>query len=249
MSDGPLLEQLAKLVTDAPDDLIDRIAARWVTVDGPIGELFVAYTDHGIAYVRPASDDVREEFRRRFGRPLLRAARPPAGLASALRTGRTSGIEFDLRELTDFQAEVLRATQAIPRGEVRPYSWIARRINRPRAVRAVGTALATNPVPLLIPCHRVVRSDGSVGEYIFGTELKRHLLHAEDTNLDEAHSLARRGIFYVASDTTGIVCYPTCHHARRIAPSHRKGFRTVVQAETAGYRPCRHCQPAPAAAT
>ncbi|MEY9212388.1 methylated-DNA--[protein]-cysteine S-methyltransferase [Thermobifida halotolerans] len=244
MSDDPLLERLAELVTDAPPELIDRIAARWVTVEGPVGEMFVAYTDQGIAYVRPAGADAPREFRRRFGRPLLRAARPPAGLVPALRTGRATGLRFDLRELSGFQAEVLRAAQTIPRGEVRPYAWIARRINRPRAVRAVGTALATNPVPLLIPCHRVTRSDGSLGEYIFGTETKRRLLRAENANLDEAHDLARKGVFYVGSDTTGVVCYPTCHHARHITPPHRKGFRTIAQAETAGYRPCRHCQPA-----
>ncbi|KUP95187.1 methylated-DNA--[protein]-cysteine S-methyltransferase [Thermobifida cellulosilytica] len=248
MSDEPLLARLAELVTDAPEGLIDRIAARWVTVGGPVGEMFVAYTDHGIAYVRPAGDDARREFRRRFGRPLLPAPRPPAGLVPALRTGDAGGLRFDLRELTPFQAEVLRAARSIPRGEVRPYSWIARRVNRPGAVRAVGTALATNPVPLLIPCHRVVRSDGSPGRYIFGSDLKQHLLRSENVNLDEMHDLARRGVFYLASDTTGVVCFPSCRHARRIAPAHRRGFRTVAQAAAAGYRPCRHCQPAAEAA-
>ncbi len=249
MREEPLEQQLADLAVDAPADLIDRIVARWVTVESPIGELFVAYTDHGIAYVRRHGAEAAEEFRRRFQRPLVRATRPPAGLVSALRRGRSSTLTFDLRGLSDFQVAVLRATRTIPRGEVRPYAWIAQKINRPRAVRAVGTALATNPVPVLIPCHRVVRSDGSPGEYIFGAEVKHRLLHDEGTNLEELHTLARRGIFYVASDTTGIVCHPTCRHARRITPPHRKGFRTFAEAAAAGYRPCQHCQPAPTVAT
>ncbi|RJL32586.1 methylated-DNA--[protein]-cysteine S-methyltransferase [Bailinhaonella thermotolerans] len=238
-----LLDRLADLTTDAPAGLLDRIAARWVRVDGPLGEMSVAFTDHGIAYVRTDPGDFTASFRARFGRPLLPADRPPAGLLPALRTGRTSGLRFDLRGLTDFQRDVLLAARTIPRGEVRPYSWIAHRIGRPKAVRAVGTALGNNPVPLLIPCHRVTRSDGQTGDYVFGREAKETLLRTESVNVDEMRTLAARGVFYVASDTTGVVCFPTCHNARRITPRHRHGFRTLAQAAAAGFRPCRSCHP------
>ena len=107
--------------------------------------------------------------------------------------------------------------------------------------------LARNPVPLLVPCHRVVRSDGSLGGYMFGPAYKVELLQGEGTNLDDVADLTRHGVHYLGSDTTGIVCFPTCHHARRITPAHRSGFATVGAAIAAGYRPCRSCRPAEAA--
>ena len=68
-------------------------------------------------------------------------------------------------KLTDFQWQVLRAALKIPFGETRSYQWIARQIKKPRAVRAVGQALRRNPYPLIIPCHRVIKADGSLGGY------------------------------------------------------------------------------------
>ena len=69
------------------------------------------------------------------------------------------------KQLTDFEWQVLRAALTIPLGETRSYQWIARKIGRPKAVRAVGQALRKNPYPLIIPCHRVVKSDGTLGAY------------------------------------------------------------------------------------
>ncbi|MFC5822613.1 methylated-DNA--[protein]-cysteine S-methyltransferase [Nonomuraea insulae] len=243
MTKDPLLTGLAALAAEPPEGLLDRIAARWVRVPGPIGELAVAFTDHGVAYVH-AGEGFTETFRKRFGRPLLPAARPPAGLLPALRTGRAPGLRLDLRGMSDFQREVLEAARGIPRGEVRPYSWIAARIGRPKAVRAVGTALGHNPVPLLIPCHRVTRSDGVPGDYVFGSAAKERLLLAEGVDLERLRALAGDRVYYLASDTTGVVCFPTCHNARRITPAHRHGFRDLAQARAAGYRPCRTCRPA-----
>ncbi|MEO3875631.1 methylated-DNA--[protein]-cysteine S-methyltransferase [Nonomuraea sp. B12E4] len=242
MTPDPLLTGLAALAVDAPEGLLDRIAARWVSVPGPIGELGVAFTDQGVAYVH-AGEGFAEAFRERFGRPLLPAARPPAGLLPALRTGRPSGVRLDLRGLSPFQRDVLEVVRTIPRGEVRPYAWVAAQAGRPGAVRAVGTALGRNPVPLLVPCHRVTRSDGVAGDYVFGPAAKERLLLAEGADLARVRELAGERVFYLASDTTGVVCFPTCHNARRITPRHRHGFRTLAQAGAAGYRPCRTCRP------
>lgn len=179
----PLLDGLATLGVDAPDTLLDRFAARWTSLATPIGELRAAFTDHGIAFVRQATDDFGEQFRQRFARPLLPALSVPDGLEAALVTGDARGIEVDLRELGEFQESVLLAARTIPPGQVRPYAWIAAEIGRPKAVRAVGTALAKNPVPLVIPCHRVVRTDGGVGQYIFGAEAKQRLLRLEHADV------------------------------------------------------------------
>ena len=244
----PIIDALGRLAdTDtAPPGLLDKVVSRWTTVPGPTGELYVAFTDRGISYLRVAGDEggFLEAYRARFGRPLVATDRPPAGLVPALRTGRGRKLAVDLRGLTTFEQDVLAATREIPVGEVRPYAWIAREIGRPRAVRAVGSALGRNPVPLVIPCHRVTRSDGIPGGYVFGPAMKESLLRHEGANLDAIHDLAGRSVFYLASDTTGIVCYPSCHHARRITAPHRHGFRTLGEAATAGYRPCLDCRPA-----
>ncbi len=95
--------------------------------------------------------------------------------------------------MTEFERAVLLEALEIPRGEVRTYGWIAAQIGHPAAVRAVGTALRKNPVPVLIPCHRVVRSDGHVGEYALGgSDAKRRILAAEGIGSDDIVRLARR---------------------------------------------------------
>jgi methylated-DNA-[protein]-cysteine S-methyltransferase len=244
----PLPDALGELAASPSTDLLDRVIARWITVPSKVGDLFVTFTDEGISYVRLAetaesAEEFLESYRSRFGRPLRRAERPPAGLLPALRTGQTHSLQLDLRGAREFEREVLETTLRIPLGQTRPYAWIAREMGRPGALRAVGSALARNPVPVLIPCHRVTRSDGQPGDYVFGAQVKEALLRAEEVNLDEVRKLARARIFYLGSDTTGIVCFPTCHHARQISPGHRHGFRSIGQAADAGYRPCLHCRP------
>ena len=248
--DDQLTRALAGLVAEPPPGFVGRLFAEWVRVPGPIGPLFVASTSRGISYVTLADvvdddpDRFAEVFRDRFGRPLRPASRPPAGLLSALRSGRSAGLRFDLGGLSEFEQAVLGKALEIPRSETRPYAWIASEIGRPGAVRAAGSALGRNPVPILIPCHRVVRSDGEAGNYAFGPDLKQRLLREEAVDLEDVRRLAGVGVHYVGSDTTGVVCYPTCHNARRITAAHRAGFRTLGQAIEAGFRPCRHCRPA-----
>ena len=252
--DDPLAGELAALTAPAPANFADSVFARWVEVDGPVGSVYVAFTDRGISYVCPTQwvggerDRFLDDYRSRFGRPLRPATRAPAGLAAALRTGKGGGLRYDLRSVGDFDRKVLAKTLEIPPGEVRPYAWIAREIGHPAAVRAAGSALGRNPVPILIPCHRVVRSDGATGNYGFGPQLKVDLLHGEEVNLEETRGLGRRGVRYVASDTTGVYCYPSCAHARRITPAHRVELTNTAAASRAGYRACRHCRPGEAPA-
>jgi O-6-methylguanine DNA methyltransferase len=121
-------------------------------------------------------------FRARFGR----SPKGPSELPRQL------GLQFDLRSVTEFERAVLLKALEIPRGEIRTYSWIAAQIGHPAAVRAVGSALRKNPVPVLIPCHRVVRSDGQIGEYALGgSEAKRTILAAEGVAADQIQHLAR----------------------------------------------------------
>lgn len=79
-------------------------------------------------------------------------------------------------KFSEFEKKVLKVTSQIPLGQVRSYKWVARKIGRPKATRAVGQALKKNPYPIIIPCHRVIKSDGSLGGYVKGKNLKKNLL-------------------------------------------------------------------------
>ena len=157
---------------------------RYLELETTIGSVFVAYNDDGVSAVVPLPGAAQFEalFRARFGRPVRRTDVAPGDLVEALGRhlrGEPAPLRFDLRSVSEFERAVLTKALEIPRGEVRTYGWIAREIGRPRAVRAVGTALGRNPIPLLIPCHRVVYADRSIGNYAFGTPMKQALLAAE----------------------------------------------------------------------
>ncbi len=214
------------------------LADFFAELPSPIGRAFVAWNSRGVSAVMRAESPEEFEawFTARIGRALLRESEPPARLA---RMG------FDLRALTPFERDVLLKTAEIPRGEVRTYSWVAREIGRPAAVRAVGTAVGHNPIPLLIPCHRVVRSDGLIGQYSMGgPTAKRALLADEGVDPVELERLARERVRYTGSRTTHIFCVPTCRHARRTAEHNRVRFRSEGEAFGSGYRPCKVCRPA-----
>jgi len=87
--------------------------------------------------------------------------------------------EFDLSIATPFQCGVWEATRLIPYGETRSYAWVAEQMGKPKAVRAVGQALGKNPLPIIVPCHRVITSDGKLGGFSEGLEMKRFLLRLE----------------------------------------------------------------------
>ena len=141
-------------------------------------------------------------------------------------------VPIDL-EVPPFQAKVLAAADRVPFGEVTSYSDLARRIGHPRAARAVGNALGANPVPIFLPCHRIVRGDGTWGHYAFGAALKTRLL-----------ALERATPALVGSATTRIVCRHGCPYEQRIAEANRIVFASVADAMDVGYRACRHCRPA-----
>jgi O-6-methylguanine DNA methyltransferase len=231
------------------------LADRYATIETPLGRAFVAWNGRGVSWVGQAEDEGEFEsrFRAEVGRDIARAEALPARLADAIarriRGDRRVRIPLDLRGHTPFEVAVWMKALEIPRGEVRPYGWIAAEIGRPKAVRAVGTALAHNPVPLVVPCHRVVRSDGLIGQYSMGgPAAKRRVLGSEGLDTTWLEAEAAAGHRYTGSDTTHIVCHPTCRDARRVTDRHRVTFPSLAAAATAGYRPCRHCRPVSLAA-
>jgi O-6-methylguanine DNA methyltransferase len=249
---------LAMLRQRAPEGFEERVleavglADAYVEVDGPIGPLFVAFGPRGIALVERVGDpgEFEEEFRSTFGRPVRRMDRAPELIERVIEArvwGRANSavkVPLDLAQLPDFERQVLMKTLEIPRGEVRPYAWVAAELGRPLAVRAVGNALARNPIPFVIPCHRVVRSDGRIGNYgAGGPASKRALLQSEGLDTDEMERLPARGVRFIGSETTKIYCYPSCRNARRITAEHRVPFRSVEETGRVGYRACKVCRP------
>ncbi|HEY8239526.1 MAG TPA: methylated-DNA--[protein]-cysteine S-methyltransferase [Candidatus Limnocylindrales bacterium] len=230
------------------------LADGYAPVDTPLGPVFVAWNGRGVSWVTPAGD--RAEFESRFRASLGRDI-APAELPERIRTAITRRLDgdrrvripLDLRGHTPFEVAVWTKALEIPRGEVRPYGWIAAEIGKPKAVRAVGTALAHNPVPLVVPCHRVVRSDGMIGQYSMGgPDAKRRILAAEGLDTRALEAEAAAGHRYTGSDTTHIVCHPTCRDARRVTDRHKVTFASLAAATNAGYRPCLHCRPVSLAA-
>lgn len=260
VSDTQIEAALHDLAVDAPAGLTDRtlvavgLADAYAPIDTAIGPIWVAFNGLGVSAVESAESGSAFEARvlATRGRRAHRVPALPARLASAIQRrmagDRRVSIPLDLRGHSAFEKDVWMKALEIPRGEVRPYGWIAAEIGRPKAVRAVGTALGHNPVPLIVPCHRVVRSDGMLGQYSLGGPAnKRALLASEGLDPDGMEGLARAGVRYVGSDTTLIYCLPTCHNARRISEKHRVPFRSAADGARAGYRACRECRPAAAA--
>lgn len=158
----------------------------YVVVPSPLGRLLVAATARGICRIGLGDSDTQLEADLAAEFPAARRTKAPAGMEQWVRRilayleGQepSLALPLDIRA-TAFQRRVWQELQRIPSGETRSYTDIARRIGRPRATRAVARACATNPVALIIPCHRVVREDGDLGGYRWGVERKRALLARE----------------------------------------------------------------------
>ncbi|HUY11240.1 MAG TPA: MGMT family protein [Candidatus Dormibacteraeota bacterium] len=155
-------------------------------VASPIGTLFVGFRQDRIAYISidlgEAFEAVADRVERRLRRPVERGELPSC-LQTTLRgffeTWRVDETSVDVSDLTPFEQATLRATVEIPPGEVRSYGWVAKQIGRPSAARAVGRVMARNPIPFLVPCHRVVDAQGALHHYGYGIEFKARLLAME----------------------------------------------------------------------
>lgn len=245
--------QLESLAGRAPSLLLRSVEVGTGLVDGyslyetHLGEVMVTFNPRGVTSVDLAEGDREGRFEARFGRKTT-PARPPSPWAKeigrALELGRPGPLPIDLEGISEFRQRILRTAATIPRGQVRPYSWLAIEVGSPGAARAVGSTMAHNPVPLIVPCHRVVRSDGRIGQYsLGGPHNKWTLLTWEGADPGHLEELAAAGVRYVGSDTTGVFCYPTCVNARRITVEHLQRFRSKESAASAGYRRCAVCRP------
>lgn len=246
---GTLASSLKTLLPRPPRSCRESLQDTYEEIHDGAEAVWVVFSGEGLRLVRRGGtlDELRSAYAERHCR-TLRAGTMPSSLRrqvdSAL-SGKGSekpAVDWDAVG-TGFQRDVLRLLTRIPRGQVRTYEWLARQAGRPRAVRAVGNILAHNAVPIVVPCHRVVPSSGGIGNYAFGSESKRELLRREGVDVDALDRLGRKGVRYIGSRTTRIVCFPTCGDARRIREENRVPFRAAAGALKEGFRPCRKCQP------
>ena len=187
----PMIDQEAtrrlhdRLVRDAETAGLLDVAYR--TIDTPVGTLLLAATARGLVRVAYEREDHAKVLERLASEISPRVLHAPARLDAAAReideyfAGRRQAFDLplDFSLSRGFRRMVLTRLPAIGYGQTASYAAIAALAGNPKAVRAVGTACATNPLPVVVPCHRVVRSDGSIGQYVGGADAKRALLTLE----------------------------------------------------------------------
>jgi methylated-DNA-[protein]-cysteine S-methyltransferase len=200
MNTDGVARDLAQAFTERPGQLSrlhDRLAAAaqregvldvgYRVVDSPVGPLLLASTARGLVRVAYASEDHDAVLQALADKVSPRILQAPARLDLAAReldeyfAGRRRAFDLplDWRLSAGFRRAVLGHLADIGYGHTASYAVVARLAGNPKAVRAVGTACATNPMPVVVPCHRVVRSDGSLGGYLGGADAKRTLLTLE----------------------------------------------------------------------
>ncbi len=195
--DGDLFAALPGISPQTLQRLHDRLAAAageagildvaYRTLDTPVGSLLLAATERGLVRVAYASEDHDKVLGQLAARVSPRVLLAPARLDTAAReigeyfAGRRDlfGLPLDFQLARGFRRTVLARLTEIGYGATASYAAVAAAAGSPRAVRAVGTACATNPLPVVVPCHRVVRTDGAPGQYVGGAAAKRALLTLE----------------------------------------------------------------------
>lgn len=188
-------------VAPPPVSLPKRERVWYTRVSSPLGDLILAATKDGLREIDFGKNLTDAEFVTRLresgAEPVriermsdvdvdvrLNLQRATAELEEYFGGHRDSfDIPLDWGAIPPFQRAVLEATVAVPFGHVDTYAGIAKRIGNPKATRAVGNALGRNPIPVIVPCHRVIRSDATLGGYTGGSGIKQHLLHLEGVTL------------------------------------------------------------------
>jgi methylated-DNA-[protein]-cysteine S-methyltransferase len=154
-------------------------------VESPVGNLFVAMTDRGLCRISYFPEGMEESVARTFGVRVLRT--PLDEVRRELDeyfegTRRSFDLPLDLR-VAPFYADVLRELARVPYGHTDTYGHLAAKVGKPKAARAVGTVMNRNPIPIVLPCHRIVGASGALTGYAGGLDVKRHLLRLEGVTL------------------------------------------------------------------
>jgi len=243
--------QLTDLIVTARPRLVLSI---W---DSPIGPLRIGTTDKGVALVEFVSPDDPSNSEKELGEKFaVERAQGHGGATAALTrkleaylSGSRQALEWvidDALMRSDFQRQVLQAASEIPYGSLTTYGGLAERIGRPTAVRAVAQALRYNPLPIRIPCHRIVGSNGSLTGYAGNKiALKLDILAVEGipTVLSRSGFAIAQDRLYVGRQTEQIFCRPSCEASKGVRAGNRIFIASRIRAEAIGYMPCGVCRP------
>ncbi|MGZ6185281.1 MAG: methylated-DNA--[protein]-cysteine S-methyltransferase [Candidatus Binataceae bacterium] len=228
-----------------------RPVARVGVVDSPVGRLLVAESVRGLLAVQflevADAPDVLAGLKEGFD--LVEDPQTAARIGREIERY----IKGDMHALdrpvdlslvrTDFQRRALmQLRRTVPPGSVITYQALAAAVGAPSGQRAIGNTMATNPVPLYVPCHRVIRSDGTIGNYGGGVPRKIKLLRAEGFSVARDHRLPASSV--MGHLVTHIFCRPQCHAAIRADPAKAVIFANSDRARSAGLRACKLCRPA-----
>ncbi|MBV8453356.1 MAG: methylated-DNA--[protein]-cysteine S-methyltransferase [Deltaproteobacteria bacterium] len=225
--------------------------ARVAVIDSSIGRLLAAQSTRGLAALRfmdsDDTADVLTTVRQRFdvveddtlaaeiGGEIERLMNGDTGAISA------RAVDLSLVE-SDFQRRALARLRRVPAGSVISYQGLAEAIGVPSGQRAVGNTVASNPVPIYVPCHRVIRSDGSLGNYGGGPERKLKLLRAEGFGVNLQRRVPPEAVY--GHWASRIFCRPTCSAVRRAERRQWLIFANPERAQRFGMRACKLCHPA-----
>ncbi len=228
---------------------LKRPEARVGVIASPLGRLLVTEGPRGIANVHflwsKSADRPLEMLRHRFD--LIENENWRAALEREL--GRyfhgdcsvlDRRVDLTLVE-SEFQRRALGHLRSIPNGAVTTYQGLAAALGYPDAQRAIGNTMASNPVPLFVPCHRVIRSDGTIGNYGGGVDRKLMLLRGEGFRLKRDLKVPAEAV--LGHRKTRIYCRPQCSAARRANPVNALIFADPAHARGAGLRACKLCNP------
>jgi methylated-DNA-[protein]-cysteine S-methyltransferase len=227
-----------------------RPQARVGLVASPIGSLLVAESDRGLATIHfmtmDGAEGTLEKLRKKFELVENEASIERVGAEinrffEGDQTVMERRVDLSMVE-SEFQVRALTTLRKVPSGAVITYQALAAAVGNPDSQRAIGNTMATNPVPLVIPCHRVIRSDGTIGNYGGGVANKLKLLRLEGFEVGSDMRLPSRAV--MGHRRTHIFCRPSCSAAKRADSNQVLIFADAACAGHAGLRPCKLCRPA-----
>jgi methylated-DNA-[protein]-cysteine S-methyltransferase len=232
-------------------ELIRRPVVRVGVVESPLGRLLAAQSPRGLVALTYL--DSREgnstlaALRQKFD--LVEDPETAAGIGREIERFLSGDLEAIARRRIDlslvespFQRRALTRLREVPPGSVVTYQALAASIGAPSSQRAIGNTMASNPIPIYVPCHRVIKSDGRIGNYGGGVDRKLKLLRAEGFEVDRGDRIPPQAVY--GHWQSRIFCRPTCSAVRRAERRKWIIFTDPARARGAGMRACKLCRPA-----
>ncbi|HEV2170258.1 MAG TPA: methylated-DNA--[protein]-cysteine S-methyltransferase [Candidatus Binatus sp.] len=229
--------------------ILRRPQARVGVIPSPLGQLLVAESDRGVAAIHflfiSGGERTLEQLRKKFDliENEASARRIEAEIDRVFERGidaTSRPIDLSLVE-SEFHRRAYTLLRKVPAGAVITYHGLATIAGHPDAQRAIGTTMATNPIPIFVPCHRVIKSDGTIGNYGGGVDNKIKLLRAEGFEVGRDLRLPSRAV--MGHRYTKIFCRPDCSAARRADPNKALIYADSRHARHDGLRACKLCKP------